>query len=262
VDGMTGTVLREIPYPVINEKLDAERAGRHEPVRSDAFAHYPTLRAKTATPADKDREAWRVKCAAILREQRPYTADEVDELTRQELVRVCSTRRIPSYLMPANFRGLGPGRDILIKIGEQNCCIFVALTDELEVLWTYHDVTGRCGHQADVGDTDNDGLDEVAFGTTLLDHDGTVLWINAFEDYHAPWEDDHVDEARIADIRGDGKADVVYSCRVVADGRTGRRKWIFPTWHGQQAFVGNFVDDLPGNQIMFGDREYRRANSA
>ena len=67
-------------------------------------------------------------------------------------------------------------------------------------------------------------------------------------------------EARIADINGDGKADVVYSCRVVVDGRTGRRKWIIPTWHGQQAFVGKFVDDLPGNQILFGDREYRRAN--
>ncbi len=261
VDGITGAVLREIPYPVINEKLDMAKTGLMEGDHSETFERYPTLRQKVKSPADEARAQEHRKCAALLRENRTYTPVEVDELTRQELVRVSSTGRIPSYLRPANFRGLGRGRDILVKIGEQNCCAFAALTDELEVLWTYHDVTGRCGHQADVGDVDNDGLDEVAFGTTLLDHNGDVLWINDCADYHAPWEDDHIDEARISDIDGRGEADVVYSCRVVVDGRTGRRKWIIPTWHGQQAFVGNLVEDLPGNQIVFGDREYRSSGS-
>ena len=246
-----------IPFPVINDMLDMKRTGLIEHNHSVNFDLYPTLREKGKNAADDEREEWRLKCAATLREIRPYTEAEVDELTRQELVRVASTGRIPAYLLPANFRGLGRGRDILIKVGEQNCCVFVALTDELEELWRYHDVTGRCGHQADVGDIDNDGLDEVAFGTTLLDHDGQILWINDFEEYHAPWEDDHIDEARIADIEGDGQADVAYSCRVVVDGKTGKQKWIVPTWHGQQAYVGNFVSELPGSQIMFGDREYR-----
>ena len=261
VDGMTGAVLREIPFPVINEKLDMTKTGLMEGDHSETFERYPTLRRKLKSPADEEREQWRKKCAALLQENRTFTPDEVEELTRQELARVCSTGRIPSYLIPANFRGLGRGRDILVKIGEQNCCVFAALTDELDVLWTYHDVTGRCGHQADVGDVDSDGLDEVAFGATLLDHNGDVLWINDFADYHAPWEDDHVDEARIADIDGRGEPDVAYSCRVVVDGRTGKRKWMIPTWHGQQVFVGNFVDDLPGNQIVFGDREYRSSGS-
>ena len=261
VEGITGRVLREIPYPVINEKLDMTKTGLIEGDHSETFERYPTLREKLKSPADEARAQEHRKCAALLQENRTYTPAEVDELIRQELVRVSSTGRIPSYLLPANFRGLGRGRDILVKIGEQNCCAFAALTDELEVLWTYYDVTGRCGHQAAVGDVDNDGLDEVAFGTTLLDHNGDVLWISNFADYHAPWEDDHIDEARISDIDGRGEADVVYSCRVVVDGRTGRRKWIVPTWHGQQAFVGNFVDDLPGNQIVFGDREYRSSGS-
>ena len=261
LDGITGAVLSEIPYPVINEKLDITKAGLLEQDHSSIFERYPTLRAKQKSPADEERERWRKKCAALLRENRIYTPKELDELTRQELVRVSATGRIPSYLIPANFRGKGRGRDILVKVGEQNCCVFVALTDELEVLWRYHDVTGRCGHQADVGDIDGDGLDEVAFGTTLLDHDGKVLWINDFAKYHAPWEDDHIDEARIADVDGSGRPDVVYSCRVVVDGRTGKQKWIIPTWHGQQTFVGNFVDDLPGNQILFGDREYRKSGA-
>ena len=259
VEGMTGVILREIPYPLINEKLDVAKAGLLEHDHSNTFERFPTLRRERQSPGDEERERWRRKCAALLQESRAYTPDELDELIRQELVRVSATGRIPSYLIPANFRGLGRGRDILVKVGEQNCCVFVALTDEFEELWRHHDATGRCGHQADVGDVDNDGLDEVAFGTTLLDQDGKVLWINDFDEYHAPWEDDHVDEARIADVEGNGNPDVVYSCRVVVEGRTGKQKWIIPTWHGQQAFVGKFVANLPRNQIAFGDREYRKS---
>jgi len=163
------------------------------------------------------------------------------------------------YIRAANFRGLDSQRDVMLQVGEQNCVTIVALTDELETLWVHRCENGRGGHCTGFYDVDGDGCDEVAIGTCLLDHDGTVMWELPFESFAAPWEDDHVDESNMGDFDGDGRVEIVYSSRLVVDALTGERRWIDPTWHGQQAEVAKLRDDVPGLQLVFADREYRHS---
>jgi hypothetical protein len=159
----------------------------------------------------------------------------------------------------ANFRGLPNRRDILLQAGVQNCVTLVALTNDLDILWQHHCANGRAGHYAGILDADGDGCDEIALGTSLLDHDGKLLWELPFESFAAPWEDDHIDEAIGGDLDGDGRAKIAYSSRMVVDARTGQRLWIDPTWHGQQVEVAKLRDDIPGLQLVFADREYRHS---
>ena len=166
---------------------------------------------------------------------------------------------IGGYVRTANFRGLARPRDIMLQVGEQNCLTIVAMTDELEILWSHRCENGRAGHAPAIFDADGDGCDEVALGTGLLDHNGTLLWDLPFESFAAPWEDDHVDMAMGGDLEGDGIARIAYSSRLVVDARTGERLWIDPTWHGQNVFMGRLRGDLPGRQLIFGDREYRHS---
>lgn len=166
---------------------------------------------------------------------------------------------IGGYVCPANFRGLDRPQDILLQVGEQNCVTFVALTENLDILWQYRCDDGRAGHVPAIFDMDGDGCDEIALGTSLLDHDGTLFWNLPFESFAAPWEDDHVDEAVAGDIDGDGQVEIAYSSRLVVNAKTGKRLWIDPTWHGQDVWIGKTREDLPGLQIVFGDREYRHS---
>jgi len=160
---------------------------------------------------------------------------------------------------PSDFRGLGVPRDILLQVGASNRVTLFALSEDLELLWSYWCEDGYAGHEPAVCDTDGDGRDEVAVGTSLLDHDGTVLWSLPFESFAAPWEDDHIDVSSAADINEDGRAEIAYSSRLVVEAETGKRLWIDPTWHGQDVHIGKMRDDVPGLQILFGDREYRHS---
>ncbi len=167
---------------------------------------------------------------------------------------------INGFARPANFRGLEKARDIMLQVGSQNCISVIALTDELEMLWRYDCENGRAGHVPMVYDTDNDGKDELIVGTELIDHDGKQLWEKPFEEFQAPWEDDHIDVIEADDINGDGKAEIVYSSRMAVDAESGERLWIDPTWHGQDLFIGKIRDDVPGKQVVFNDREYRHGS--
>ena len=166
------------------------------------------------------------------------------------------------YPFPADFRGLGARRDILLQVGSQNCTNLVALTGELEILWTYRCDDGYGGHEGAVFDMDGDGRDEVAVGTGVLDHDGKLLWKLPFETFAAPWEDDHIDVSVAADINEDGRVEIAYASRLVVDAQTGKRLWIDPTWHGQDVHIGKLREDIPGLQIVFGDREYYHSSHA
>jgi hypothetical protein len=53
--------------------------------------------------------------------------------------------------------------------------------------------------------------------------------------------------------------EIAYSSRLVVDALTGTRRWIDPTWHGQQVEVARLRDDVPGLQLVFADREYRHS---
>jgi len=158
---------------------------------------------------------------------------------------------------PADFRGLGVPKDILLQVGAANNVTHVAFTDELEVLWSNRWDDFTAGHEPAICDVDGDGRDEVAVGTSLLDHDGTLLWRHPMATFAGPWEDDHVDVSSAADINEDGRVEIAYCFRMVVDGLTGERLWHDPTWHGQDVHIGKFREDVPGLQLLFGDREYR-----
>lgn len=76
----------------------------------------------------------------------------------------------------ANFRGLDRPRDLLLKAGDT----YVALTDQLEVLWTYQYRLKDDGNFPPkfpaVGDMNGDGRDEVYGGYFLLSPDGKPHW--------------------------------------------------------------------------------------
>ena len=166
---------------------------------------------------------------------------------------------IGGYVRPADFQGQGRRADLLVQAGEQNCVTLAAFDCELRPLWQHTCDNGRAGHDPALFDADGDGRQEVAVGTELLDHDGRVLWELPFETFAAPWEDDHVDMSAGGDLAGDGGAQIAYSSRLVLDARSGERLWIDPTWHGQNVIAARLRADLPGLQLVFGDREYRHS---
>jgi outer membrane protein assembly factor BamB len=157
----------------------------------------------------------------------------------------------------ANFRGLGR-KDLLIQLGDQNCVTLLAMDGDLNLLWHHRVEDGYAGHNPAIYDIDGDGRDEVAVGTRLLDHDGGVIWKKRFDEFAAPWEDDHIDQAQAGPFGPNGEIVIVYSCRVCVDALTGKTIWIDPTWHGQEVQAAKILGD--GNyQFVFYDREYRHS---
>lgn len=79
-------------------------------------------------------------------------------------------------ILVANFRGLDRPRDLLLKAGDT----YVAITEQLEVLWTYRyylEDEGRFPPKFPaVGDMNGDGRDEVYGGYFLLSPDGVAHW--------------------------------------------------------------------------------------
>lgn len=163
---------------------------------------------------------------------------------------------VGSKVTIADFTDRGPG-DLLVTTGEQNCVTITAMTRDLQQLWSRRIDNGRAGHTCWAADIDGDGRDEVAAGTQLLDHDGTLLWENPFEEFNAPWEDNHIDAMRICDVNADGRPEIVYSSRLVADAETGDTLWAERTHHGQEALCLRLREDVAGRQVVIHDRDYR-----
>ena len=169
LEGETGRVLKEIPFPGINELLSTDAEERQRD-----FGHWSEFQ-------------------RILRRNEKLTPEQVDAFAKCDQVRVFDGHlRLGAYIKRANFRGEKEARDMVVKIGEQNCVTVFAVTGDLEILWKHRVANGRGGHQVGIGDIDGDGRDEVAVGTSMLDHDGTLLWEKPFEMFVAPWEDDHM----------------------------------------------------------------------
>jgi len=79
-------------------------------------------------------------------------------------------------ILVANFRGLNRPRDLLLKAGDT----YVAITDQLDVLWTYKYELEDASHKPPkfpaVGDMDGDRRDEIHGGYFLLSPDGVPFW--------------------------------------------------------------------------------------
>lgn len=147
-------------------------------------------------------------------------------------------------LLLADFRGSGRPRDMVVKLGDT----YVALDENLEVLWTYRSRWIRYSecpaYIPAVGDLDGDGRDELNGGYFVLDDDGTPLWEenlgrNMDSVAVAPWDDGkmrafcsgfgHIMDARGNVILSLGKSEVP---------------------HGQEVRVANFRGDLPGPEMV------------
>ncbi|MDZ7374482.1 MAG: hypothetical protein ONB23_11010 [candidate division KSB1 bacterium] len=150
-------------------------------------------------------------------------------------------RILGDCLFFCDLRGTGHPRDILIKDRYWNVW---ALNDRLEVLWHHACNTGHYPYAADI---DNDGRDEVAIGYSLLDHDGSVMWILD------PILHDHADGVAIVRLREDLSPVVLNAASdegmlfLSLDGQILRHHRL---GHVQNPAVANFRPDLPGLETV------------
>lgn len=146
-------------------------------------------------------------------------------------------------ILIANFRGLDRPRDLLLKIG----ATYVAITDRLEVLWTYQyhleDESRFPPKFPAIGDMDGDGRDEVHGGYFLLSPDGEPHWNRETTKYMDSVVIDVWDSPNIRAISS-GTPQVMgfRSEPILALGDD-----VVP--HGQELRVANFFASSPGVEM-------------
>lgn len=164
-----------------------------------------------------------------------------------------------------NFRlaiaKLGEGRpnDIVVFTDMGEIIKITAYTAELEKMWEHTEERKKdhLGHYVYPVDLDEDGIDEVLVGSLLLDAQGNKIWdrFDLLFDNH-----DHADSYKFADVDGDGQLDIVTANSetgvFVYKGMTGEIIWQNTAEHSQQVQVGDFLEGVPGPQVVVGGRTY------
>jgi hypothetical protein len=147
-------------------------------------------------------------------------------------------------ILIANFRGTATPRDFAVKLGDT----YVALDDQLNVLWTYRTEWvkySECpAYIPAIGDIDGDGRDEVNGGYFVLAHDGKPLWEkklgrNMDSVAVARWDAGNVR----AISSGFGHVMDATGNAILALGEK-------EVPHGQEVRVANLRDDLPGPEMV------------
>ncbi len=187
-------------------------------------------------------------------------SDMVLQIRSGKTGRVLRERHIPeiasiridnpkSYTWPhqriliANFRGLERPRDLLLKAGDT----LVAVTDQLNVLWTYRirlDDESRFPPKFPaVGDLDGNGRDEVHGGYFLLSPEGRPHWKlerSTYMDSVAmhPW-----DSGKMRAI-GSGTPQVM---GIDPEPILGLEESFIP--HGQELRVADYIASSPGPEM-------------
>jgi rhamnogalacturonan endolyase len=187
---------------------------------------------------------------------------ETGEVTLEQPAPLCNERGnrggrenqtpfVPIYrVYPANVRGLGAGRDIVIMDLHTG---FWVLNDKLEVEWWK-----SCVHGHDIGiyDIDGDGHDEILSGYYMFDHDGNHLWTAPGVDYMVH-SHHHVDHIRICEFDGDTSngPEIALTCGnlgfMLLDAQ-GNIRAHHEVGHAQALSVSQYRPDLPGKQILVG----------
>lgn len=155
-------------------------------------------------------------------------------------------------LLIANFRGKENPSDILVKLGKQ----LIAFDDNLNVLWTYDVLWNRysraSAYTPAVGDLDGDGKDEVNGGLYVLDHEGIPQW----ERFLASNMDcaliSEWDEGKMRAFCSGGG----YIMSKAGDTILHIGEKLIP--HGQELRVGNFIDSLPGPEMIIRYQGHKR----
>lgn len=142
---------------------------------------------------------------------------------------------------------------IILKYGASNGidCHAFALNDTLDVLWHIHGTKHSMGHVPTVADVDGDGFDEIVLGHMLVDHTGQVLWDKGVE---FTW---HADTTAVDKLLGNSEKQILISVCGVGpvycldhEGRILWSKKREEIEHGQAVWVGNFIEDIPGKEVI------------
>lgn len=173
---------------------------------------------------------------------------------RQPLIK---GNRQPSRSHPviriAKLHGKERAASIVIKYGASNdvTCHAFALDSSLNIIWHIKGTKHSMGHVPTVADVDGDGCDEVVFGHMLADHNGKVLWDKGKE---FEW---HADTTSVAElIPGKGKQILISVCGIgplyclSPAGNILWKKTREEVEHGQAVWAGNFIEDLPGKEVI------------
>ncbi|MBM3957341.1 MAG: PKD domain-containing protein, partial [Gemmatimonadetes bacterium] len=127
--------------------------------------------------------------------------------------------------------------------------------EALNHLWSYSahgsDILGHFIYSLDL---DGDLREEAFVSAAMIRPDGSVAWER--QDLRT----DHADSMRIGDLNLDGKAEVAYCYSsqgaYVLDAATGATLWHDPTNHAQQIEIADVRPDVPGIEVIVGDRFY------
>jgi hypothetical protein len=142
---------------------------------------------------------------------------------------------------------------IVLKYGASSGipCHAFALNEKLNVLWHIEGTRNSMGHIPTVADVDGDGFDEIVLGHMLADHNGTVLWDKGeIFGWHA--DTTAVDEL----IPNAGRQILISVCGIGPiyclnkDGQILWQKSREEIAHGQAVWIGNFIEDLPGKEVI------------
>ena len=153
----------------------------------------------------------------------------------------------------ARLHGHNRPASIIIKYGASSdiVCHGFALDSSLNIIWHIEGTKNSMGHVPTVADVDGDGCDEIVLGHMLADHDGKVLW-----DYGRKFKW-HADATAVAElIPGMGKQIIISVCGIgplfclSLAGEVLWQKTREEVEHGQAVWTGNFIEDLPGNQVV------------
>lgn len=125
----------------------------------------------------------------------------------------------------------------------------------LDHLWSFQRTGGDIlGHFVYSADVEGDTREEVFISATMLRPDGSTVW------ERTDLRHDHADSIRLGDLDGDGKLEVAccYSGQgvQVLDAATGDTVWHYPTNHAQQIEIADVRPDIPGIEVIVGDRFY------
>ncbi|MGD9497394.1 MAG: PKD domain-containing protein [Armatimonadota bacterium] len=126
---------------------------------------------------------------------------------------------------------------------------------ELNHLWSYARTGGdTLGHFIYSADVEGDAREEVFVSPTMIRPDGSIGW------FREDLTNSHADSIRLGDINEDGRIEVVYayygSGVFVLDAATGETLWHHPTNHAQQLEIADVRPDVPGTEVIIGDRFY------
>jgi len=177
-----------------------------------------------------------------------------------------------AQIVPCKVRGDSKSWDLIIKPQCWSLPIYanpvMVVDGDLNVLLGPEDYWG-VGHQALVVDANNDGKDELFLGYALFDGKGKKLWelpelfpdfASKYEGYERMWRlalRRHIDNAILADIDADGRPEIAI-CIEDEDGMVvdldGNIRWRTKMEHCQMVTAGNFLDKVPGQQVLFDER--------